>query len=84
MLVLSRQVNETIIIDGCIEIQLLRVKGNSVRLGITAPRHVPIRRAELAGDSHPPQPHDCLPASGPHVRSRSETRNHISQMAEAN
>ena len=47
MLVLSRRIEETIIIDGKIEIKVLRVKGCNVRLGITAPREVKIVRGEL-------------------------------------
>jgi carbon storage regulator CsrA len=48
MLVLSRRIDETILIDGRIEIQIVRVKGNSVRIGIRAPGDVKILRGELA------------------------------------
>ncbi len=48
MLVLSRKLDETILIDGNIEIQVLRVKGNTVRLGIKAPQDIRIVRGELA------------------------------------
>ena len=48
MLVLSRRKNETIVIDGQIEIEVLKVKGNMVRLGIKAPQSVKILRGELA------------------------------------
>ncbi len=48
MLVLSRKVEETIIIDGQIEIQVIRVEGNRVKLGIRAPQNVKILRSELA------------------------------------
>lgn len=48
MLVLSRKVEETIIIDGQIEIQVIRVEGNRVKLGIRAPQSVKILRSELA------------------------------------
>lgn len=47
MLVLSRKKNETIIIDGSIEIEVLQVKGNSIRLGVKAPREVKVLRGEL-------------------------------------
>ena len=47
MLVLTRKREETIIIDDRIEIQILRVSPNSVRIGIDAPRDVSIRRGEL-------------------------------------
>lgn len=48
MLVLSRRIDETILIDGRIEIQIVRVKGNSVRIGVRAPEDVKILRGELA------------------------------------
>ncbi len=48
MLVLSRRKDEKIIIDGNIEIEVLKVKGNTVRLGIKAPRDVKVLRGELA------------------------------------
>jgi carbon storage regulator CsrA len=47
MLVLSRKVGERIVIDGGIEVEVLAVSGNRVRLGIAAPRECQIRRAEL-------------------------------------
>lgn len=48
MLVLSRKLEETILIDGQIEIQVIRIKGNTVRLGIRAPQDVKVLRGELA------------------------------------
>ena len=48
MLVLSRKLNQTVVIDNQIEIQVLKIKGNTVRLGINAPNNVKILRGELA------------------------------------
>ncbi len=48
MLVLSRKKNESIIIDGQIKIEVLKVKGNTIRLGISAPQDVKVLRGELA------------------------------------
>jgi carbon storage regulator len=48
MLVLSRKTDETIVIDGRIEVTVVQIEGGRVRLGITAPREVSIRRSELA------------------------------------
>ena len=48
MLVLTRKVEERVIIDGNIEITILGIRGNRVRLGVKAPRDVPILRGELA------------------------------------
>ena len=47
MLVLSRKTDESIVIDGRIEVTVVQIEGGRVRLGITAPREVAIRRSEL-------------------------------------
>lgn len=47
MLALSRKVNESIVIGNDIEITVLEVKGDQVKLGISAPRAVPIYRKEI-------------------------------------
>ena len=47
MLVLSRRIGETICIGSDIEVEIIRIRGNQVRIGITAPREVGIRRSEL-------------------------------------
>lgn len=47
MLILSRKKNESIIIDNTIEISIVEVKGDSVKLGITAPGDVKIYRQEV-------------------------------------
>ena len=47
MLVLSRKTDESIVIDGNIVITVVDVKGDKVRLGIQAPREVPIHRSEI-------------------------------------
>lgn len=49
MLVLSRKKNESIIVNDSIVITVVEVRGDKVRLGIEAPREVPIHRAEIAG-----------------------------------
>ena len=48
MLVLSRKKGQTIVIDGQIEIEVLKVKGNTVRLGINAPKNIKVLRGELS------------------------------------
>lgn len=48
MLVLSRKQNEEILIGDNVCIKVLGVIGNKVRLGISAPSQVTIRRAEIA------------------------------------
>jgi carbon storage regulator len=49
MLVLSRKLNETIIINGDIRVTVVSIHGNQVRLGIQAPQSVPIFREEISG-----------------------------------
>ena len=47
MLVLTRKVNQSIIIGTEIEVVVLEVRGEQVRLGIKAPRDVTIHRQEI-------------------------------------
>ncbi|MEK4406544.1 carbon storage regulator CsrA [Sporosarcina sp. FSL K6-6792] len=47
MLVLSRKTNETIQIGDDIQLRILEVKGDTVRIGIEAPKSVDILRGEL-------------------------------------
>jgi carbon storage regulator len=47
MLVLSRKLNEKIVIDGGIVITVVKVEGGQVRLGIEAPSDVKVYREEL-------------------------------------
>lgn len=47
MLALSRKKNEAIVINNNIEITILEVKGEQVKVGIAAPKEVPIYRKEV-------------------------------------
>ena len=47
MLVLSRQRDETIMIGDEVEITVVDIRGDKVRLGITAPRHIQVHRKEV-------------------------------------
>jgi len=47
MLVLTRKMDEKIIIDGDIKIQVIEIRGNAVRLGISAPKEIKVIREEL-------------------------------------
>ncbi len=47
MLVLSRKKNESIVIDDKIVITIVEIRGDKIRLGIEAPRDVPIHRSEV-------------------------------------
>ncbi len=47
MLVLSRRRDESIIVGNNVEIRILEIRGNQVRLGIVAPRSIPVNRKEV-------------------------------------
>ena len=47
MLALSRKLNESIVINNDIEIVVLEIKGDQVKLGVKAPKSVPIYRKEI-------------------------------------
>ena len=47
MLVLSRKVGEEIVIGGNIRIMVVEIRGGKVRLGIDAPKDVPVDRQEI-------------------------------------
>ncbi len=47
MLVLSRQKDESIMIGDDVEIVIVDVRGDKVRLGITAPKEIPVHRREV-------------------------------------
>ena len=47
MLVLSRKKNESIVINDDVVITVVEIRGDKVRLGIQAPRHIPVHRREV-------------------------------------
>lgn len=47
MLVLSRQRDETIMIGDDVEVTVVDIRGDKVRLGITAPAHITVHRKEV-------------------------------------
>jgi carbon storage regulator len=47
MLILSRKLGESIVIDGNIHVTVMRVDGDVVKLGIAAPSAVPVHRKEV-------------------------------------
>ncbi len=65
MLVLSRQKDESIIIGDNVEITIVDIRGDKVRLGITAPKEIPVHRREVyeaiqreKNGQKPPEPKD--------------------------
>ena len=63
MLVLSRKVNEKIVIDGSIVVTVVKIERNQIRLGIEAPSHIPVFREEIAGTSRRASSREAIAAS---------------------
>jgi carbon storage regulator len=47
MLILTRKANETLTIGNEVTVTILGVKGNQVRIGVNAPKEVPVHREEV-------------------------------------
>ena len=47
MLILSRKLNESVVIDGRVIVKILRLEGDVVKVGIEAPIDVPVHRQEV-------------------------------------
>ena len=78
MLILSRKLNESIIIDGKIVVKVLRIDKDTVKLGIQAPSELPVHREEIheaiqrsknSGQSAPGKPVNAQSASSADPRS---------------
>ena len=50
MLVLSRKINQSIMIKDNIEIVIVDIKNDQVKVGIKAPKHIPVHRKEVYED----------------------------------
>lgn len=53
MLVLTRRIGETIVIGGIIEVTILGMNGNQVKIGINAPKEVSVHRSEIQDKINP-------------------------------
>ena len=47
MLIITRRINETLIIDNNIKVKILGIKGCQVRIGIDAPKNITVNREEI-------------------------------------
>ncbi len=47
MLALSRRKNESLVIDNHIEVTILEIRGDQVKIGISAPKEIPVYRKEV-------------------------------------
>ena len=56
MLVLTRKSNQSVMIGEDVEVTVLAIMGDKVRLGIEAPREIPVFRDEVYAEMHRGQP----------------------------
>lgn len=63
MLVLSRKKNESIVINDEITVTVVEIRGDKVRLGIVAPKEIPVHRQEVHDAIHGKPPEQ--PTNGP-------------------
>jgi len=63
MLVLSRKKNESIVINNDITITVVEIRGDKVRLGIVAPKEVPVHRQEVYDAIHGKDPNEPAPST---------------------
>jgi carbon storage regulator len=64
MLVLSRKLGEEIVIGGNIRLRVVAIRGNQVRLGVTAPADVSVWREELCEEAEDFGPPPVRPETG--------------------
>ena len=62
MLILTRRLNESLIVGDDVKITVLGVKGSQVRLGIEAPRDVSVHREEIYARIQAEQNGEAVPA----------------------
>ena len=64
MLVLSRKSNESIVIDDRITVTVVEIRGDKVRLGIVAPKEIPVHRQEVFDLIQSQKQPEALPSNG--------------------
>jgi carbon storage regulator len=63
MLVLSRKSNESIVINNNITVTVVEIRGDKVRLGIVAPKEIPVHRQEVYDMIHGQSSDDSSPVA---------------------
>ncbi len=75
MLVLSRKKNESIVINNDIVITVVEIRGDKVRLGIEAPKDVPVHRQEVYEAIHGAKTPVPAPTPAPAGAAKTDTEN---------
>jgi carbon storage regulator len=78
MLVLTRRLGEEIVIDGDIRVKVVLIKGDKVRLGITAPEYVAVDRSEVHERRAEFEPQPAWASTHPPLRQATVRRNRVS------
>ena len=65
MLILTRRVGEAVMIGNEVTVTVLGVKGNQIRIGINAPKHVAVHREEIFDRIQREQDPEFTPADAP-------------------
>lgn len=81
MLVLTRRVDESLVIDDRIIITILAVEGDKVKVGITAPREVTVLRHELWQAMHEQNQAAAQPGNGPEKSSFEVLRKFLAEQS---
>src|SRR5712671_5901172 len=84
MLVLSRKKNESIVINNDITVTVVEIRGDKVRLGIVAPKEVPVHRQEVFDAIHgkpgaEPAPRPSRPSPSIRPAGQSNTAHRLCQ-----
>jgi carbon storage regulator len=74
MLILTRRVGETLMIGDSVTVTVLGVKGNQVRIGITAPKDVAVHREEIYQRIHRAEGGDAPAVAEPSEEGLPETK----------
>jgi carbon storage regulator len=82
MLILSRKPGESIVIDGRIVVKVVRLEGDMVKIGIEAPREVPVHRQEVY-DEIQRNNHEALTENRPRIPRALTRPNSVAEMEPA-